>query len=226
MTSTCGRPTTKGTPCKLPPATWWWIRHDAHGLLPRSCAAHLQGKERELYRSTKAAHEERRRIAEAHFAASEPACWSWPVPDDLSSWEPPVEYSVGPVEHQLPQDVVAQLVAFDRTPDGRAWSMLSWWQAGRCALCGVATPDLAEDHDHVSGLVRGYLCRSCNTREGLNGAPDTPFGRYRAKHPTAILGLELRYWDPFTKDYAPDLRGEPQHDPWSPEGNALIGIGL
>ncbi|MFB7592417.1 endonuclease domain-containing protein [Streptomyces sp. NPDC056169] len=133
---------------------------------------------------------------------------------------------MGSGDYELPRDVVDQLVAFDRTPEGRAQALLSWWQAGRCAVCGVTGLHLAEDHDHVSGLVRGYLCRSCNTREGMTGGSDNPFGRYRVKHPTSILGLELRYWDPFTKGYAPDLRGEPERDLWCPEGNALIGIGL
>lgn len=227
MTTACGRPTAKGTPCSLPVANWWWLRADIRpDQLPHSCPAHLRGEERDLYRATKATHEERRQAAEDRFAVSAPACWSWPVPDDVESWQPSVEYSVGTGEYQLPQSVVDDLIAIGRTPEGRARALLSWWQAGRCAMCGVTGVHLSEDHDHVSGLVRGHLCRRCNTREGMYGGEDNPFGRYRAKHPTLILGLELRYWDPFIKDYAPDRRGEPKLNLWDAQDNALIGIGL
>jgi hypothetical protein len=40
-------------------------------------------------------------------------------------------------------------------------------QLGRCALCGAADPELAVDHCHGSGRVRGLLCRSCNQGLGL-----------------------------------------------------------
>lgn len=37
-------------------------------------------------------------------------------------------------------------------------------QAGRCAICGKPpkTRDLAVDHNHVTGKVRGLLCAPCN----------------------------------------------------------------
>ncbi len=38
-------------------------------------------------------------------------------------------------------------------------------QDGRCAICNVQIEDDARthvDHDHVTSLVRGLLCRSCN----------------------------------------------------------------
>jgi hypothetical protein len=218
----CGRLTAKGTSCRLPVANWWWIRDDLRPRLPQSCAAHLRGEERELYTSTKAARDARRQAAEERWRATEPACWSWPIPEDLDSWQAPLEYSVGPPgDFQLPQDVVDMLVAKDRTPEGRASALLSVWQDGRCAICGSRDMRLCEDHDHISGLVRGLLCHSCNTREGMNGGEDNPFGRYRLRPPTLILGLEIRYWDPFTSEYAPDRRNEPKRDPWD---NALVDL--
>lgn len=45
-------------------------------------------------------------------------------------------------------------------------------QQGRCAICDVLTP-LAVDHDHVTGKIRGMLCRPCNVALGmLKDSPD------------------------------------------------------
>lgn len=42
-----------------------------------------------------------------------------------------------------------------------------------CAICGkperVAGRRLARDHDHETGVVRGYLCQRCNMAVGLLG---------------------------------------------------------
>lgn len=42
-------------------------------------------------------------------------------------------------------------------------------QRGRCCLCGAehkAGKALVVDHDHITGRVRGLLCRLCNTAVG------------------------------------------------------------
>lgn len=39
---------------------------------------------------------------------------------------------------------------------------------GICEVCGTRA-DLHVDHDHSSGVVRGLLCRGCNTALGLVG---------------------------------------------------------
>lgn len=42
-------------------------------------------------------------------------------------------------------------------------------QAGRCALCSCLfknDKDAKMDHDHVTGVFRGFLCTTCNLAEG------------------------------------------------------------
>ena len=46
-------------------------------------------------------------------------------------------------------------------------------QKGKCACCGIhqneLTMNLAVDHDHDTGLIRGLLCMHCNTAIGMLG---------------------------------------------------------
>ena len=65
---------------------------------------------------------------------------------------------------------------------------------GRCAICGTPRGDLVVDHDHWSGLVRGFLCSGCNGLEGAGRADSMPlFARYRRRHPAAILNYYEAY---------------------------------
>jgi hypothetical protein len=50
-------------------------------------------------------------------------------------------------------------------------------QGGRCAICGTADPGTVRgtwclDHDHATGLPRGFLCVFCN--QGLGRFRDDP----------------------------------------------------
>lgn len=77
-------------------------------------------------------------------------------------------------------------------------SVIAEWQQGRCAVCGHGGPAVC-DHDHQTGYVRGYLCRSCNTREAFAGR-DGAYLKYRERNPASILGIQVMYVDPFGRD--------------------------
>jgi hypothetical protein len=159
-----------------------------------SCLAHLTSEERAVY--DKAIQERTARTAAAWkwFFEQEPACWRWPA--------------VG-------------VIAADEAEQSQ---ILYEWQAGRCAVCGRLA-HLLEDHEHATGLTRGYLCTSCNTREGIYSAQqDGPFAKYRDRHPTLILGMRIRYWDPIAKDYARPRPALADADAWVDAASDDIGL--
>lgn len=97
----------------------------------------------------------------SHAVGAYPACWSW-------EFDP-------------------------TTPRGTEQEQghrLLLWQDSRCAVCGCGDA-ATEDHDHESGLTRGYVCRRCNLGEAVSGL--RVFALYRWRHPTSILGLHLPY---------------------------------
>jgi hypothetical protein len=69
---------------------------------------------------------------------------------------------------------------------------MTLYDQGRCAICGLRGNPI-EDHDHDTGLTRGWLCRGCNASEGLNRDPGGIYGLYRRRYPLLILGVEQRY---------------------------------
>jgi len=62
-----------------------------------------------------------------------------------------------------------QLNKFGMTP--KEYDRLLQNQNGKCAICGSepGRRQLAVDHDHETGEVRGLLCSNCNTGLGLLG---------------------------------------------------------
>lgn len=93
------------------------------------------------------------------------------------------------------------------------------WQQGRCAICG-ARGSLVVDHDHQTGLVRGKLCPSCNTREGHRHGGI--WDKYRQRNPATICGVENPYLDPFTLEEA--RPAPPPGDPW--QNNPMKAVDL
>lgn len=141
----------------------------------------------------------------ANLIAGQPSCWSWPVERS---------HSARALESVAANDL--------RLSEELADEVLEEWHAGRCAICGRSDA-LVMDHDHATGLVRGRLCRQCNTNEGLDGRIGTVYQRYRELPPTLILGVRLRYWDPYLRKYAEPARDE---DDGLGERNPLTNIGL
>lgn len=154
-----------------------------------------------------------------------PVCWSWPAecPTKESARQETFSYAerlgCTPEQAQVLWDLerAAGVMSDD--------DVLARWHDGRCAICGRAS-DLVCDHDHQTGLVRGWLCRSCNAREGANRQPGTIFARYRECHPAAILGLTVRYLNPVTGEYTePERQREIDWaDKWSDAASEDIGL--
>jgi hypothetical protein len=103
------------------------------------------------------------------------------------------------------------------------------WQNSRCAVCGRSLRDGVVDHDHSTGWVRGFLCRSCNLREGhATPGDDHPITRrllrYRRWYPAKILGVWERYDHPLRGDDYGWLAGRATTRPYpvSPQGVVLI----
>lgn len=91
-----------------------------------------------------------------------------------------------------------------------AEGFLARWNR-ECAICGIGGV-LVKDHDHRTGLVRGFLCHACNVQEGMSSGE--VFRRYRERNPARILGIPIRYFSPITgwaepDSYQPDLDRSP-----------------
>ncbi len=112
-----------------------------------------------------------RRLVDRWLPHLAPACWFWPLPPRL-----------------------------DRS--GNPEDLLFAWQQARCGICGspgrrgrgTGSDLLVLDHDHKTELARGFLCHSCNKREGLQRpGEDGRYGNYRSRPPALLLGLSTSY---------------------------------
>lgn len=156
-----------------------------------------------------------------------PVCWGWPT--DLPTGagvqrrfiEEAERRGCTPEQAAVLWDLECAADALVGDDDGT----LARWQDGRCAICGQAR-DLVCDHDHSTGLVRGWLCHSCNTREGTNQEPDTIFARYRERPPAVILGLTIRYLNPVTGEHAAPQQPKATDwaDKWTDAASEDIGL--
>ncbi|WBB62107.1 endonuclease domain-containing protein [Streptomyces sp. WMMC500] len=125
-------------------------------------------------------------------------------------WTPPAAPSCGAA---APAAASAAPAAVRSAGAGGALAAIRRWQAGRCAVCGLSPARLVIDHHHVSGLVRGLLCESCNVAEGRRTSSYAePYASYRRRPPALIVGLTERYphWRPNAYHY---VLGDPPDDP-------------
>lgn len=125
--------------------------------------------------------------AAAQYRSGIPACWAWPLPTDEDRNSIRVAWKVREDEREAYERLI----------------LMGQWQDGRCAVCGVPGGQVVHDHDHDSGLTRGYLCQTCNSREPMGGGI---FVRYRHISPASICGLEFMYALPTPR--APDTEAE------------------
>lgn len=156
-----------------------------------------------------------------------PVCWYWPAepPDAVSAQR---AFADQAERNGCTPEQVEVLWDLERAAEalvGDEAGVLARWHNGRCAICGKER-ELVCDHDHATGLVRGWLCHSCNTTEGTNFEPDTIFARYRERYPAAILGLSLRYLDPVTGEHAQPRDEAPVDwaDKWTDAASEDIGL--
>lgn len=173
INATCTRLTGKGAPCSRPAlgeslADGLWL------AMLRSCSGHLTVEEKAQRAANEAAYQQR----SWEVRQRDPACWSWDVPTD--PYAPSAERC----------ELFAMSGGLDPVmDDGTA---LGEWQDDRCGICGKGRGSLL-DHDHRTGLSRGWLCRRCNGGEGFADDPTDVFARWRARPAAAVLGVSFRY---------------------------------
>ena len=96
----------------------------------------------------------------------------------------------------VPSCHVWQVPAGDIPPHLDVTGALRRWQDGACAMCSASRGRLLVDHCHQTGQIRGLLCSSCNTAEGLSSSPS--FAAYRQRPPAVMLSIAEEYgsaWD-------------------------------
>ena len=180
--SKCHHVTWAGTRCTRPRIPW----PDDLGIPdPHTCTTHLDVTERSALEEFLDRTDESRiqdREYERWATYDDPACWSWEAPD-MDRWE---EY----------RDTLPVVARPTLTKEICHEALLKRWHAGRCAICAWDKERLLADHDHETGWVRGWLCRSCNTREAIN--PGGIWEKYRQRNPAGICGVQVMYISPYS----------------------------
>lgn len=149
---------------------------------------------------------------------AKPACWRWKPPADIGAVLLAEEMRRQWLERHGEVPRLRKYV--DQQDEQARWVLLRRWHKNRCAICGTSkryNDGLVTDHDHGTGWIRGFLCRSCNTLEGCGhrGA----FDLYRERPPAVICGVRLEYvggWGAMA--IVPSAPPEPQEPVCRPPG--------
>jgi hypothetical protein len=111
-----------------------------------------------------------------------PTCWSWKVPPaDRVRRKILAEASVTGYGAEFIDD-----------DEWMRWQIMCEFHAERCAICGRRTMRQVTDHDHATGLIRGFLCNRCNVAEGLSTGE--VYDKYRERNPASICGVRETYY--------------------------------
>ncbi|WP_107091840.1 endonuclease domain-containing protein [Streptomyces sp. XY533] len=156
---------------------------------------------------------------------ADPLCWYWP-PQLPSRGLAQERFEARMERNGCTREEIRILWAMECAADAYISDgavTLAAWQDGRCAICGKVR-DLVCDHDHQTGLVRGWLCQSCNAGEGTHHEGDTIFERYRQRPPAAILGITVRYLNPVTGREAGPALEVLDADRWVDAASDDIGL--
>ena len=109
-----------------------------------------------------------------------PACWRWKVPTATEV-------------ARLREKAVREGLHEPISEEYLRWRLMGEMHKDRCAICGRRTSQPRKDHDHPTGLIRGWLCPSCNTSEGCSRSDGTIYAKYRAIHPALMCGVREVY---------------------------------
>ena len=171
----CGRLNSRKRQCQRPRMAAPWP--NPANWISQSCKIHASLDELATWRR---AREESEQWCAEYQQALPIRCWEWAVLDEH--------------RHRAAMAVADPL---SEAAQQIAWDLLADWQDDRCAVCGSRSGSVL-DHDHETGLVRGWLCRRCNTKEGFASQAHQRVVRYRTRPPTAILGIRLVYYGWFS----------------------------
>jgi Recombination endonuclease VII len=118
-----------------------------------------------------------------------PACWTWSAPT-AAGLERTRLWLIR--EHE--RGIFADGRSYEPHTDTVRWTYMALWHRDRCAICGIKVDDrhTRRDHDHDTMLFRGFLCPSCNTREGLTENHPL-FVNYRLCNPAIMFNIKKVY---------------------------------